>query len=137
VIIYDVRCKKGHVFEGWFKDSPAFEEQRTAKLITCPVCGNSDVERAPSSVALLGRDASEERRQRKDVSPLEALHMIHDYIDRHFDDVGSGFADIALKIHHGEEEKRNIRGTTTAAEEETLKEEGVQFLKVPAIKLDS
>lgn len=63
--------------------------------------------------------------------------MIHEYIDRHFDDVGSRFADIALKIHHGEEEKRNIKGTTTAAEEETLKDEGVQFMKLPTIKLDS
>jgi len=42
-----------------------------------------------------------------------------------------------LKIHYGEEEKRNIKGTSTPEEEETLKEEGVQFIKIPLPKMDS
>jgi hypothetical protein len=42
-----------------------------------------------------------------------------------------------MKIHRGEEEARNIKGTTTHQEEETLREEGVQFFKVPVVKLDS
>jgi hypothetical protein len=42
-----------------------------------------------------------------------------------------------MKIHCGEEEARNIKGTTTHQEEETLREEGVQFFKVPVVKLDS
>ncbi len=37
-----------------------------------------------------------------------------------------------LKIHFGEEEKRNIKGTTTPQEENNLREEGVQFIKIPA-----
>jgi hypothetical protein len=51
--------------------------------------------------------------------------------------VGNRFADVALKIHYGEEEKRNIKGTTTAQEEDNLKEEGVQFVKIPVPKMDS
>jgi hypothetical protein len=138
VIIYDVRCHKGHTFEGWFKDRSSFEEQRIANLIMCPVCGSSDVERVPSSVTILGKDVKEaEHTRNKGISPLEALQKIQEYIEKNFDDVGNRFADIALKIHHGEEEKRNIKGTTTTTEEETLREEGVQYFKVPAIKLDS
>ncbi|MCK7508188.1 MAG: DUF1178 family protein [Desulfobacterales bacterium] len=37
----------------------------------------------------------------------------------------------------GDEEKRNIKGTTTPQEEEALKEEGVSFIKIPLPKMDS
>ena len=31
MIIYDLKCRDGHKFEGWFKDRGAFEEQNGAK----------------------------------------------------------------------------------------------------------
>ena len=37
----------------------------------------------------------------------------------------------ALKIHYGATEPRNIRGVSTPAEEEILKEEGIEFFKIP------
>jgi hypothetical protein len=51
--------------------------------------------------------------------------------------VGNKFAETALKIHYGDEEKRNIKGTSTPQEEENLKEEGVQFIKISLPKMDS
>jgi len=42
-----------------------------------------------------------------------------------------------MRIHHGEEDRRNIRGTTTQDEENTLHDEGVQFMKIPIIKFES
>jgi hypothetical protein len=51
--------------------------------------------------------------------------------------VGDRFAEVALKIHRGEESKRNIRGITTDKEEVTLREEGVEFVKIPVPKFDS
>ena len=33
--------------------------------------------------------------------------------------------------------KRNIKGTTTPQEEDSLREEGVQFIKIPIPKMDS
>ncbi len=68
---------------------------------------------------------------------MGALNMLHQYIDKNFEDVGDKFAEVALKIHYGDEEKRNIKGTSTPREEETLKEEGVQFFKIPVAKMDS
>jgi hypothetical protein len=55
-------------------------------------------------------------------------------LDKHFEDVGAEFYKEALKIHYGEVEKRNIKGTATTEEEVILKEEGVQFFKVPIVK---
>ena len=133
MIAFDLFCSKGHKFEGWFKDSASFEEQKASGLITCPICNDCQIEKAFSPFRI--RKAGE--RKSEEIDPREAYHalrMINDYIDKHFEDVGSDFYKEALKIHYGEAEKRNIRGTATTEEEVILKEEGVQFFKVPIIK---
>jgi hypothetical protein len=138
MIIYDLNCEKGHKFEGWFKDRNAFEHQKSEKLIICPVCGNVDVELVPSTISIMARDVRSSRRgSAEEFSLPKAIELFHEYVNKNFDDVGPKFAEVALKIHHGEEEKRNIKGTTTENEEEILRGEGVQFLKIPVPKFDS
>jgi len=138
VIVYDLKCEKGHKFEGWFKCRTAFEDQRSQKLITCPICESSEIEMIFPTVSVMGKDAGEPReRDLRDLSPMKALQLFHKYLDKNFDDVGDKFAEAALKIHKGEEDRRNIKGTTTSDEEEELKREGVQFTKIPVPKFDS
>jgi hypothetical protein len=138
VIIYDLKCEKGHTFEGWFKDQQTWTLQNSQKLVSCPVCNSSNIEMIPSSITIMGKDSrTAGRLQEKEISEAKALRMLHQYIDNNFEDVGNKFAEIALKIHYGDEEKRNIKGTSTPQEEENLKEEGVQFIKVPLLKMDS
>jgi len=138
VIIYDLKCEKMHKFEGWFKDRSAFENQKSKRLITCPVCGNSDVEMTPSTMSIMARDTKAINRENvEELSMPRAIKLFHEYLDKNFDDVGKKFTDIALKMHHGEEEKRNIKGTTTESEEDMLREKGVQFFKIPVTKFDS
>jgi hypothetical protein len=137
VIIYDLKCEKGHKFEGWFKDRSAFENQKSKRLITCPVCGNSDVEMIPSTLSIMARDTKAINKENvEELSMPRAIKLFHEYLNKNFDDVGKNFADIALKMHHGEE-KRNIKGTTTESEEDILREEGVHFFKIPVTKFDS
>ena len=57
---------------------------------------------------------------------------IVDFVEKNFDDVGTDFAKEALKMHYGAAEQRNIRGQSTDQEEETLKEEGIPFFKIPS-----
>ena len=71
---------------------------------------------------------------KEEIDPHQALQLVHDYLNKHFEDVGPEFYKEALKIHYGEVEKRSIKGTATTEEEIILKEEGVQFFKVPIIK---
>jgi hypothetical protein len=138
VIIYDLKCNKGHAFEGWFKDRETWVSQNSQNLVSCPVCNSSNIEIVPSSITIMGKDSrAENKSQNKEISPTTALKMLHQYIDKNFEDVGDKFADVALKIHYGDEEKRNIKGTSTPQEEENLKEEGVQFIKIPLLKMDS
>jgi len=49
----------------------------------------------------------------------------------------TSFAEVALRIHQGEDEQRNIRGTTTPARRDTLREQGVQFFKMPLLEYDA
>jgi len=137
VIIYELRCKNKHQFEGWFQDRNAFEEQKSKNLILCPVCGDSEAEIVLSSLTVMGKDTPSYEKSPKGMSPAKALDALHDFINKNFEDVGDKFADVALKIHRGEEEQRNIKGTTTRDEEETLVEEGIHFIKIPITKLNS
>ncbi len=139
MIIFDLKCDKGHSFEGWFKDREAFQEQTAGRLVSCPVCGSVEIQQSPSVVAIRSkrRDREREGQGAAELSPMKYLQMVRDFVERNFDNVGDRFAEVALKIHRGEEDQRNIRGTTTSAEEEALREEGVPFLKIPEPKFDS
>jgi len=130
MIAYDLICSNGHLFECWFKDSASFEEQKSSGIINCPICDDAHVERVFSPFMI----RRGEERKKEEVNPDQALRLIQEYVDKHFEDVGMNFAKEALKMHWGESERRNIKGLATPQEETLLKEEGVQFLKVPIIK---
>jgi hypothetical protein len=91
----------------------------------------------PSSNSIMARDTRGSEKDMREVSPLKALETFHKFLDKNFEEVGDKFAEVAMKIHSGEEDKRNIKGTTTKEEDEALKEAGVQFVKVPIPKFDS
>ena len=138
MIIYDLICDRDHTFEGWFQDRTSFEEQKETGRIECPVCGSFSVEMVPSSITIGGRKSKPAENAETTISAASTLKMLHDFIDRHFDNVGDKFAEIAIKIHRGEEPQRNIKGYTTSEQQETLEEEGIDFFRIPPPpKLDS
>ena len=57
----------------------------------------------------------------------QLLSRINKYISAHFEDVGGEFADEARKMHYGEIDERNIRGSATASEAHDLYEEGIDI----------
>ena len=46
MILFTLRCARGHQFEGWFRDGDGFEAQQKAGQISCPECGETKVEKA-------------------------------------------------------------------------------------------
>lgn len=133
MIAYDLQCPNGHRFEGWFEDAKAFEKQRKKGLITCPVCDDTGVRRVPSTFAIKGtKSAAVPGIVPKNAGEVEMMaRAVVNYVENNFDNVGTDFAKEALKIHFGASEPRNIRGISTAQEEETLRQEGVNFIKFP------
>jgi len=130
MIAYDLQCRNGHTFEGWFKDRNAFNKQLKAELIACPVCEDTVITRMPSTFAIKG-SSSLPAGNTSALNPKTMARAIAHYVDRNFDNVGADFAEEALKIHYGVNEPRNIRGVSTEQEEETLRKEGVEFFKFP------
>lgn len=130
MIVYDLQCEQGHVFEGWFEDSKTFENQKKKKLISCPVCNNTSVMKVPTTFGIKS-SGNGQNLPDKQVALEKITEKLSEFIEKNFDNVGTNFATEALKIHYGVSEPRNIRGVSTNQEEKTLKEEGIQFFKVP------
>jgi hypothetical protein len=130
MIVFDLSCTNGHVFEGWFEDSRDFEGQKKRKLISCPICNDTSVFKIPTKFAIKSSENGTTF-SGKEITLAEITKKVADFVENNFDNVGTEFAAEALKIHYGVSEPRNIRGVSTSLEEKTLKEEGVQFFKVP------
>ncbi len=133
MIAFDLRCSNGHSFEGWFKDLESFNEQDSKGMITCPFCKNTDITRVLSPVAIKSSQV-EQKPEEVGLDYKKLAKHVVEYIKNNFADVGTAFAKEALKMHYGVTKKRNIRGSATAEEEETLKEEGIKFFKIPSVK---
>ncbi len=130
MVVYDLKCSQGHRFEGWFDDLPDLKRQLRQGLIACPACGDAAVEQVPAGFAIAKRGGADIRPTDKQSAGRMMARALNRYLQENFDDVGPQFAKEALKMHYGVSEPRNIRGVSTAQEEQTLKEEGVSFFKV-------
>ncbi|MBP2300001.1 DUF1178 family protein [Azospirillum picis] len=47
MILFALRCPADHRFEAWFRNGAAFDEQAAAHQISCPICGDTGVAKAP------------------------------------------------------------------------------------------
>ena len=163
MILYRLRCSKGHEFESWFKDSKTYERQEKKSLIGCAVCGNAKVERAlmaprlgkggkkvevekpaadaPVASAAPAAPATPAPDQQQMAAlarhmPKElrdALLKVRTEVEKNCEHVGDKFAEEARKIHYGESDKRGIYGETSEEEAEALAEEGIEFGRLPWI----
>lgn len=52
MLVLNLACAAGHLFEGWFASGDDCESQQRRGLLSCPVCGSLQVERRPSAPRL-------------------------------------------------------------------------------------
>jgi hypothetical protein len=133
VIVIDLQCESGHVFDGWFASAEKFAEQKAASLLECPLCGTRSVSRKPS-VPKINSGASLPSSDEKS-RQAQALAALRKWVSS-AENVGPRFAEEALRMHHGEIESRDIRGTASRDEMRELVEEGVSVLPVPPALTD-
>ncbi len=134
MIIFDLKCNNGHTFEGWFEDGQAYDEQRDNDMIACPTCNDTSVSKIPSTFGIKSSPPEAGLPGGQQIDPESLARKVTEFMDKNFDDVGCDFAKEALKIHYGASEPRNIKGSSTKEEEKTLKEEGIEFFKIPVPK---
>ncbi len=154
MIHYQLRCQRDHEFDGWFKDSAAFERQAARALIQCPECADTKVSRAlmapalprgakaPPEPAAARPDAPPAPAPSPAPSPAEvaarmpdrlraALQRMRAEVERHCDYVGPAFAEEARRIHNGDAPPRGIYGETTPEQAEALEADGIGFARIP------
>ena len=73
MIHYQLQCRQGHGFDGWFNGSASFEMQASAGLLECPICGDVTVERALMAPAVARKGNAGRALARPDAAaPAEA-----------------------------------------------------------------
>lgn len=131
MIVYSLQCAKGHAFEGWFKDSAAYDAQAEDGKLVCPVCDSRKVAKAPMAPSLPSTVGERKgtpddlRNMRKFVTGLRK------YIEANAEYVGPRFPEEARKIHYGETEERHIYGEASLEDARGLVEEGVDVAPMP------
>ncbi len=111
MILYDIRCSNNHVFEGWFKDGASYDEQAEAGAVVCPVCGDTDVAKAPMAPRIASTRGDETATMPAEMR--KALVKLRGEVESKCDYVGEEFPEEARKIHYGETDKRDIYGEAT------------------------
>ena len=143
MIVYNLRRRKAHSFEAWFRDSASYDQQVEAGEVRCPECGSNKVEKAPMAPRVSGGrsrgSASSDAPQdnTKAVAMRKALKELQRHVEKNCDYVGPEFAEEARKIHYGETEERNIYGETSSDDAVALQEEGIEVQRIPWLPRES
>jgi hypothetical protein len=142
MIKYRLSCSDGHEFESWFRSIADFDTQSHAGDVACPLCASTEITKQPMAPAVVSgrsvmpRSAPTTADPRANTEMLGMLRAFKKTVMENSEDVGTGFADEARKIHFGEAEERNIRGSSTMDEARALAEEGVPFGVLPPLPED-
>src|SRR5918998_708120 len=142
MIHYQLRCAGGHDFDGWFRDSAAFDAQAEAGLVECPTCGGREVGKRLMAPAIPKKGA----RRRKDAPPavdaagskpdtpaqpagqaeggmvsgpvpaqlVALLQRMRSEVERNCEYVGPKFAEAARRLH--EQQREGSQGEGSAAQ---------------------
>jgi hypothetical protein len=156
MIHYQLQCDAGHGFDGWFRDSAAFDRQAAAGLVECPACASIRVTRALMAPAI-------PRKGRRAAAPVEStaaapaappppappmaatgrlpaqlvvmLRQLRAEVERNCDYVGPAFAEEARKLARGDSDRRGIYGEASDREAEALRDEGIEVARLPWVPL--
>ena len=140
MIVFDLHCRKGHRFEGWFGSAKDYASQKKRGLLSCPACGGTSVERALSAPRInTGAQAPEPAPQKtpemEGKDPFAVAQILYsrmlDEILTKSEDVGAKFPEEARKIFYSESPARAIRGQATQEEHDAMVDEGIPVARFP------
>ena len=132
MIVFDLKCDGGHVFEAWFGSSADYDDQQARGLISCPLCGDGTVTKA-----VMAPNVAAKGNARPDVpsaaikAAMAELAKAQAQALSHSTWVGGDFANQARAMHLGEQDHATIHGQATPAEAKALVDEGVPVAPLP------
>jgi hypothetical protein len=131
MIHYALICDDGHEFDGWFRDSKAFDDQCERRQVACPFCASTTVTRGVMAphVARSDREDSATRLH-------GMVRKLRGKMVAETEDVGERFPQEARAIEDGDALRRPIRGRATFEEAKALLEDGIEILPIPELPND-
>ncbi|KPF77816.1 hypothetical protein IP88_05425 [alpha proteobacterium AAP81b] len=133
MIVFDLKCGSGHVFEAWFGSSADYESQQARGLVACPLCDSAEVTKAamaPAVPAKSNRGGGAVPMAAGNDDGMARLLAMQREMEANSDYVGRRFAAEARAIHDNGE-TRAVHGEATLAEARALVEDGVPLLPLP------
>jgi hypothetical protein len=146
MIRYDLICSKEHAFDGWFRDSEAYDAQAAAGQVVCPVCGSTTISKqlmTPGIPAKSNRRGEARmpvfagQKDEKVSELVEAVRKLRRHVEENADYVGDEFPEEARRIHYKEVKPRGIYGEASLDEAKALLEEGIEVHPLPPLPEDS
>lgn len=149
MINYTLKCANHHRFDSWFQSADAFDKLKAAGMVSCAVCGDTQVEKAMMAPRV--RPARSAATQPQDTTPApdpktpsapgplsapaspaeQALKELRTHVEANSDYVGKDFASEARAMHDGEAPERPIYGEAKVEEAKALIEDGVPVAPLP------
>jgi hypothetical protein len=150
MIRYDLVCDKGHQFDGWFRDSAGYDNQRQHELVACAHCGSVQIDKqimAPrigvksNAQTEAPSQALPQAMMTAPVDPrmqamMTMMREMRKHVEANSENVGDKFVDEARKQHYNEVEKRGIYGDATADHARALLDEGIEIYPLPRLPED-
>lgn len=150
--VLNLQCAHQHSFEGWFASEEDYTNQLSRGLLSCPMCGDVQIQKMLSAPRLNLRSNRSDSAEAVAAEPVpranttsgvspsapdkqlqaQLLNAMREVL-ANTEDVGERFADQARAMHHGDMDPRSIRGRTTPAVAMELMEEGIDVIPLPAI----
>jgi hypothetical protein len=141
MIRYALRCHQGHQFDSWFQSADAYEALAEKGLVSCAICGGTEVSKALMAPRVSGSDEAETPPRSRPLSqpahPTERmLRALREHLSKNSTYVGGRFAQEARAMHLGEAEERAIHGEAKPEEARALIEEGIPIAPLPILPPD-
>jgi hypothetical protein len=136
MIRYALKCAGDHRFESWFQSAAAYDSLAERGLVSCPVCGGGEVEKAVMAPRVASAEEAAAPPAKRPLSapahPAEQmLKALKQHLERNSTYVGRRFAAEARAMHLGEREQAIIHGEASPEEARALVEEGVPIAPIP------
>jgi hypothetical protein len=143
MIVFDLSCQAGHVFEAWFSNSADYEVQRKKRLIACPLCNTTRVSKAvmAPNVAAKGNSGKETATHialaadasvaQKTKEMLASLAKMQTEVLSKSEWVGRDFDSQARAMDAGEIDRKTIHGEVSKDEAKSLIEDGIGVMPLP------
>ena len=146
MIRYALKCAEGHGFDSWFQSAAAFDDLAERGLLSCGVCGSSDVTKAIMAPRVAQSDGDSHQIAHNlpvpstpstgalsapDGKLQEMIQAMRKHVEENSTYVGKNFVKEARAIHDGTAPERMIHGEAAPEEAKALVEDGVQIAPLP------